>query len=191
MKPLIIKETNTGYSAYGLEDEMLMKRKIFCIGTINQESVNSLTLQLMYLANQDSEKEITIYINSTGGEVSSGLALYDVMSTISCPIRTVCVGVAASMAAILFAAADKREMLKHSKLMIHDPLTTNISGNALQIKDFSDQLLETRKILADILSVHSKKTSDEILNKTSRDCYFTAEQAIEFGLADSVVDTLE
>lgn len=186
-RPLILQETNNGYCSYGLEDEMLTNRKIFCTGVIDAESVNSLILQLMYLESQDAEKEITLYINSGGGEVLSGLALYDVMNTISCPIRTVCTGIAASMGSILFVAGDKREMLPHSKIMIHDPLAPNLSGDALKIQQLSDGLLETRMTLAGILSKHSGKSVDEILAKTVRDCYFTAEQAIEFGLADSVV----
>lgn len=186
-KPLILTETNNGYSTYGIEDEMLTKRKIFCVGEINAESVNSLILQLMHLESQDADEEITLYINSIGGEVTSGLALYDVMNTISCPIRTVCTGIAASMGSILFAAGNKREMLPHSKIMIHDPLTSNISGNALHIQQLSDGLMDTRKTLASILAKHTGKTVKQILAKTANDCYFTAEQAIKFGLADSIV----
>ena len=190
-KPLILQETNNGYSTYGIEDEMLTNRKIFCVGEISAESVNSLILQLMYLESQDAEKEITLYINSGGGEVSSGLALYDVMSTISCPIRTVCVGLAASMGAVLFAAGNKREMLPHSKIMIHDPLTPNMSGDALRIQQLSNGLMETRTMLAGILARHSGKSIKQILNKTVRDCYFSAEEAIKFGLADSVTTSLK
>lgn len=191
MKPFILKETNTGYCSYGIEDEMLSNRRIFCIGEINAESVNSIILQLMYLESQDTEKPITIYINSPGGEVSSGLALYDVMNAMSCPIYTVCVGTAASMGAVIFASGDKREMLTHSKIMIHDPLTNNISGNALRVQYLSDELMKTREIIAAILAKHSHKTIDEVLSKTQKDCYFSADAAIKFGLADCLVKTLK
>ena len=186
-KPLIIKETSNGYSAYGIEDQMLSERKIICTGEINADSVNSMILQLMYLESTDPEKEITIYINSPGGEVISGLALYDVMNMLSCPIRTVCMGMAASMGSIIFTAGDRRAMLPHSKVMIHDPLIGNVGGNALHVHQLSENLLRTRTLSAEILAKHTGKTVEEILEKTASDCYFTAEEAVAFGLADEIL----
>ena len=187
MNPCIIKETTNGYSSYRIEDQMLAERKIVCIGTINADNVNSMILQLMHLEAEDPNKEITIYINSPGGEVTSGLALYDVMNALSCPIHTVCVGMAASMGALIFAAGNKRAMLPHSKIMIHDPLTTGIRGSALEVRQLSENLMKTRQLAAEILAKHTGKTIDEVLKKTSSDCYFTAEEAIDFGLADSII----
>lgn len=190
MEPYIIRETTNGYSSFKIEDQMLAERKIVCVGTINADSVNSMILQLMHLEAEDPTKEITIYINSPGGEVMSGLALYDVMNAVSCPIRTICVGMAASMGAIIFAAGDKRAMLPHSKVMIHDPLMKGLSGSALEIKQQSENLMKTRQLAAEILSKHTGKTIEEVLEKTSFDCYFSAEDAIDFGLADSIIEKM-
>lgn len=187
MKPFIIKETTNGYSSFSIEDKMLSERKIICTGKINAESVNSIILQLMHLESQNPDQEIIIYINSPGGEVISGLALYDVMNSISCPIHTICLGMAASMGAIIFAAGNKRSMFPHSKIMIHDPLTVGISGSALQVQQLTNNLMETRKLSAKILAKHCNKTIPEILEKTSSDCYFTAEEAVSFGIADNII----
>ena len=188
--PTIIKETSNGYNTLPIESEMLNSRKIFCTGEINSESVNNLILQLMYLESVDSTSPIFLYINSGGGEVQSGLALYDVMQSLESPVHTVCMGMAASMAAILFAAGDKRLMLPHSKIMIHDPLVTSISGSALNVQKSSEMLMNTRNLTAEILAKHTGKTTEEILLKTCTDCYMTADEAISFGISDETITKL-
>lgn len=189
--PMILKETCSGLERYEIQDEMLQNREIECVGEVNAESVNSLIAQIRYLNRLDDEKEITIYINSPGGEVQSGLALYDVMQAVKCPIRTVCIGTAASMGALLFASGDKRDILPHARVMIHDPLVINgISGNALQIKGMSDDLMRIREITGQILAAHTNRTIDEIYEKTAVDSYFYADEAVNFGLADRVIDEL-
>lgn len=190
--PMIIKETCSGYIVHTIQDEMLMHREVECAGAINEDSVNSLILQLRYLERLDPDGEITIYINSPGGEVSSGLALYDVMKAIRCPIRTVCVGLAASMGAILFAAGDQREMLAHSRVMIHDPLIAGngIKGSATYLDAQVKDLMNTRAIIAGILAEHTHRTVEEVLEKTAKDTYFYAEEAVAFGLADKIVTRL-
>ena len=129
--PNILTETSEGATAHSLQDELFKEREIELVGEITQESAYSIILQLRYLQKSDSAAPITVYINSPGGEVASGLALYDVMRAVKCPVRTVCVGTAASMAAILFASGTERGILPHGKIMIHDPLTTGINGSAL------------------------------------------------------------
>lgn len=124
--PNIIRETSNGPFLCTLQDEMMHHREIECLGQIDADSVYGLTRQLRHLQRMDPEAEITMYISSPGGEVSSGLALYDVMKAVSCPIRTVCIGTAASMGAVLFVAGDRRDILPHGRVMIHDPL---ISGD--------------------------------------------------------------
>ncbi len=187
-QPNIVKETSNGLFCCSLQDEMLLKREIECVGEINSESVNSLISQIIYLAREDSKKEITIYINSPGGEVSSGLALYDVMKCVECPIRTVCVGIAASMGAIIFTAGNKRDILPHARIMIHDPLISGgLGGSALNIKSISDDLMRTREIICKILAEHTNKTLDEIFEKTSADSYFYADEAVKYGLADRII----
>ena len=189
--PRILKESYNGISAYNIVDEMLTQREIDCVGEITAESVNSIITQILYLSRQDDQKEITIYINSPGGEVSSGLALYDIMQAVKCPIHTVCIGIAASMGAILFASGDKRDILTHARVMIHDPLISGgVGGNALRIKSLSEDLMRTREITGKILAKHTKKTIDEIYAKTATDSYFYAEEAVAYGLADNIITTL-
>lgn len=190
--PMIMKETCNGYLFHTIQDEMLTHREIECVGVLNEESVNSLILQIRYLERMDPNAEITIYMNSPGGEVASGLALYDVMKAVRCPIRTVCVGLAGSMAAILFAAGDTREMSAHSRVMIHDPLIagSGISGSATDLDAQVKDIMNTRTIIAEILSKHTHRTVEEVLEKTARDTYFYAEDAIAFGLADKIITEL-
>lgn len=190
-EPRIIKETSSGTSFSEIRDEMFSDREILCVGEINSVTVNSLINQIRYLAKSDPEKEITMYINSPGGEVSSGLALYDVMKAVKCPIRTVCVGTAASMAAVLFASGSERDMLPHARIMIHDPLIIGgAGGSALAMKRLSDDILRTREIMCGILAEHTGRTLEEIYEKTASDSFFYADEAIKFGLADKVVENL-
>ena len=189
--PNILRETSAGIFAFSIVDEMLDAREIELCGHVDAEVVNSLIRQLRYLQKQDAQAEVTLFINSPGGEVSSGLALYDVMQAISCPIRTVCLGMAASMGALLFMSGDTREMLPHSRLMIHDPLIQGgISGSALSVKAAADNLMRTREITGQIIAKHTGKSLEEVLATTASDTYFEAEEAVAFGLADRVVTTL-
>lgn len=185
--PYIIKETSNGLFVCQIQDDMLQRREIECVGEINADSVNAIIRQIRYLAAQDPEAEITIYINSPGGEVASGLALYDVMKAVPCPIRTVCVGTAASMGAVLFASGDRREMLPHAQVMIHDPLIQSTGGSALTLKSTSDSLMEIRESTAKILAEQTGKTLEEIFEKTKQDTWFHAQEAVDFGLADSII----
>ena len=189
--PNIIRETSEGLNQIPIQDILFQRREVECIGEITEDSVAALILQLRYLHHEAPEQEITMYINSPGGEVSSGLALYDVMKAIQCPIRTVCVGTAASMAAILFLSGDKRDMLTHSKVMIHDPLIPGgIGGSALKVDAVARNLMQTRQTIADIISRHTGKSLEDVLAKTASDSYFDAEQAVEWGLADRIIHEL-
>ena len=189
--PNIIRETSEGLNQIPIQDIPFQRREVECIGEITEDSVAALIIQLRYLHREAPEQEITMYINSPGGEVSSGLALYDVMKAIQCPIRTVCVGTAASMAAILFLSGDKRDMLAHSKVMIHDPLIPGgIGGSALKVDAVARNLMQTRQTIADIISKHTGKSLEDVLAKTASDSYFDAEQAVEWGLADRIIHEL-
>ena len=186
--PSIIKETANGTTYCPIQDELFSAhRSVEVVGEITKDSVYSLILQLRYLHHSAPGKEITMYINSPGGSVTDGLALYDVMAGIPCPIRTVCVGMAASMGALLFAAGNKRDMLPHAAVMIHDPLTTGISGSALSVEQASRRLMETREITASILAEHTGHTIEEVYEKTKKDSYFNAEEAVAWRLADRIV----
>lgn len=187
MMPEVIKENSIGYIRSSIMNELFQKREIQCMGDITVELVYSLNLQLRYLQELDGEKEIVMHINSPGGEVASGLALYDTMQAISCPIRTVCEGTAASMAALLFISGDRREMLPHARVMIHDPLIRGrMGGNALQIERLSKDLMKMREVTAGIIAKHTGKTLEEVYEKTAIDSYFDAEECIEWGLADAI-----
>lgn len=186
--PAVLKETSGGIARYEILDEMFQRREVECTGEITAELVNSLILQLRYLQKESPEQEITMYINSPGGEVSSGLALYDVMKAIKCPIRTVCLGTAASMAALLFISGNIRDMLCHSRVMIHDPiLTRGIEGSALKIADISRDLMQIREITGRIIAGHTGRTLEEVYAKTAKDSFFCAEEAVSFGLADNII----
>ena len=186
--PNIIRETSEGLNQIPIQDILFQRREVECIGEITEDSVAALIIQLRYLHREAPEQEITMYINSPGGEVSSGLALYDVMKAIQCPIRTVCVGTAASMAAILFLSGDKRDMLAHSKVMIHDPLIPGgICDSALKVDAVARNLMQTRQTIADIISRHTGKSLEDVLAKTASDSYFGAEQAVKWGLADRII----
>lgn len=188
--PQIIRESSRGLDSIPLQDDMLANREMMVVGQIDAESVNSLIAQLLHLKREDPVAEITLYVNSPGGEVTSGLALYDVMQGISCPIRTICTGIAASMASVLFTAGDTRKMLRHSRLMLHDPLIPNAGGSALELSAVAEDLMRTRQAMAEIYAKHTGKSIEEIFEVTSKDTYFTPERAIEFGLADKIVETM-
>ena len=186
----IIRESSHGYDLIPIQDEMLSHREVELVGEVDAASVNALVRQLRYLQRQDPEGQITLFINSPGGSVDSGMALYDVMQAVSCPIRTVCVGLAASMAALLFVSGSRRDMLPHSRIMIHDPLIVRTGGSALKLKAVSDDLMETRRIIAKVIAEHSGKSMEEVLAKTATDSYFRAAEAVEFGLAARIITSL-
>ena len=188
-KPTIIRKGRNNLEKYTLEDEMLRNRTVLLMGSVEKELVDSLVLQLLHLENDAAGEEITIMINSGGGEIGSGLVIYDIMQAIKSPVRTVCVGMAYSMAAVLFAAGDKREIYPHSRVMIHDPAIAagQFHRNALELKNICENLMVTRQSIAEILARHTGQSIDAILEKTCIDSYFSAEEAVEFGLADKVI----
>lgn len=189
--PAILKETSAGLVTYQIADEMLKNREIDCTGEITAEQADALILQLRYLQRENPEEPISIYINSPGGEVSAGLALYDVIQAVSCPVRTVCVGLAASMAAILFLCGKQRDILPHARVMIHDPLVAgNVSGSALRVESISRDLMKAREVMGTIIAGHTGKSLEEVLARTATDCYFDAEEAVEFGMADRIIERI-
>lgn len=189
--PLVMQETSDGLRLYDIRDEMLAAREIEITGAIDAGSVSTAIRCLLHLQKEDQQLPITLYINSPGGEVQSGLALYDVMQAVSCPIHTVCLGMAASMAALLFIAGDQREMLPHSRAMIHDPLIGGgIGGSALSAKARADDLMRIRDITAQVISQHTGMNLEEVFELTAKDTYFEAEEAIANGMADRIIASL-
>lgn len=190
--PAIIQETSEGTARIPIADMMFQRREVWLTGEINSEVADAVISQILHLDAEDPDAEITMYIDSPGGSVTAGLSIYDVMQAVSADIHTVCVGTAASMAAVLFAAGDRREILRHGEVMIHDPLVSGgISGSALAVQDKSDRLMAKRKVLCGILAQHTGKTLKQIYKVTAKDTYFGAEEAVAFGLADAVIEKLE
>ena len=184
----ILKETVRGTELIPLEDMLLEESEVFLVGEITPDTSNNLIQKLMYLDSKDLG-EITIYINSPGGEVISGLAVYDYIKIMKSPVRTVTIGDAASMGAIIFLAGEKREMLPHTRILIHDPSYghLDVSGKKPhEIQRGVDSLNKVRETLAEIISEKTSKSLDEISGITAEDNYFTAEEAIDFGLATNI-----
>ena len=187
----IIKETVRGFDRIAIEDELLASREIFLTEEVNAATSNELIKQLMYLEKQNSD-EITLYINSPGGDVTSGIAVYDYISVMRAPVKTVCIGTAASMGAILFLAGQKRLMLPRTRIMIHDPSfgRHDICGHkSHQIKRELEELNKSREMLAQIIANRTGKNLDEIYEVTAEDSFFNATEAIDFGLATGIFDS--
>lgn len=191
-EPRVIVESSRGYEALELRDKLLSdSREIFLTEAVNADSCNSLITQLMYLDRTDPDAEITLYINSPGGSVTDGLAVYDVIGLMEAPVKTVCMGTCASMGAILFLAGTKREMMEHGRIMVHDPAfggNHDIGGKKPhQIQSELDDLNRCRESLAKIISERTGKSLEEVYEVTANDTYFSAEEAIEFGLATDII----
>ncbi len=192
MNGRFIKESQRGYEVFYPDDILLRERKLFFTEEVTAESSNQFIQFLMCMEKYSPDEEIEIYINSLGGEVVSGLAVYDTLKKMRCPIRTVCIGTAASMGAIIFLAGDKREMFPHTKIMIHDPLINGLNGSrrALDLEREAQHLMETRKILGQIIADASGHSLEEVYEKTREDCYMTADEAIEYGIATGIAEKL-
>ena len=190
--PQVLRETARGLSSVSLESEFFRKRELFLPDVVNSESMNELLKQLMHLENEDNTKPVTLYINSPGGEVTSGLAVYDYIRLMKSPVRTVCTGRAASMGSLLFLAGDSREMFEHGEIMIHDPSTAgDITGmKPHEIQAVTDSLNKTREAIAKIIAERTEKTIDEIYELTKNDTFFTAKEALDFKIATKIITTL-
>ena len=186
----ILIESVRGIERINISDHFLSERKVFLTDTVTPESSISLIEKMMYLDDTGPGKEIVFYINSPGGEVTSGLGLYDVIKNLKSPVTTVCIGTAASMGAILFLSGTKRIMYPHTMLMIHDPSyhSADISGlKPHEIQKYVDSLKKTRDSLTDIIAGCCIRNRKEIEKLTREDSYFTAEEAVESGLATEII----
>lgn len=181
-------KTSAGIALMPADSQLLTHRKIFIEGEINAETACSFLKQVLFLNREDAHKPIDVMVNSCGGEINSGLLMYDVIQSSTAPIRMYCAGKAYSMAAILIACGmHGRYILPHGELMLHQPLLGNqVGGNASSLKSISDSLLETKAKINAILSKHTGKSVDEIEQMTSFDHYFTAEEAVDAGLCDEI-----
>ncbi|MBM4256817.1 MAG: ATP-dependent Clp endopeptidase proteolytic subunit ClpP [Deltaproteobacteria bacterium] len=187
--PTIVEQTGRGERAYDLFSRLLKDRIIFLGSQVNDTTASLITAQLLFLEAEDPDKDIFLYINSPGGSVTAGLAIYDTMQYIRSPVSTLCVGQAASMGALLLAAGEKgkRYALPHSRIMIHQPWG-GIEGQASDINIHAREILRVREELNQILSFHTGRGLDHIARDTERDNFLTSQQAKEYGLIDDVIE---
>ncbi len=185
--PYIVEQTSRGERSYDIYSRLLEDRIIFLSGEIDDAVANTVVAQLIYLEGKDPSKDIDLYINSPGGSVSAGLAIYDTMNYIKCDVSTICIGMAASMGAFLLSsgAKGKRFALPNSEIMIHQPLG-GAQGQASDIKIAADHIIKTRQKLNAILAQNSGKSLEQIAIDTDRDNYLSAQEAKEYGLIDNV-----
>ncbi|MBR6784639.1 MAG: ATP-dependent Clp endopeptidase proteolytic subunit ClpP [Clostridia bacterium] len=186
--PYVVEQTNRGERSYDIFSRLLNDRIIVLSDEVNDATASIVVAQLLYLEGQDAEKDISLYINSPGGSVTAGMAIYDTMQYIKCDVSTICIGMAASMGAFLLSsgAKGKRYALPNSEIMIHQPLG-GARGQATEIKIVADHILKTREKLNRILAENTGKSIDEIARDTERDNYLTAQEAMEYGLVDKVI----
>ena len=188
--PYVVEQTNRGERSYDIFSRLLNDRIIMLSEEVNDTTASLVVAQLLYLESQDPEKDISLYINSPGGSVSAGFAIYDTMKYIKCDVSTICIGLAASMGAFLLSsgAKGKRLALPNAEIMIHQPLISGgLQGQATDIKIRTDNLLKTKERLNRILSENTGKTYDEICLDTERDNFMTADEAQAYGLVDKVI----
>ncbi len=186
--PMVVEQTNRGERAYDIYSRLLKDRIIFLGSAINDEVANLIVAQLLFLESEDPEKDINFYINSPGGIVTAGLAIYDTMQYIKPDVTTLCIGQAASMGALLLAAGapEKRYSLPNSRIMIHQPLG-GAQGQASDIKIQANEILRMKDALNIILASHTKQDIEKISQDTDRDFFMSGHEALEYGLVDHVV----
>lgn len=190
--PMVVEQTSRGERSYDIYSRLLNDRIIFLADEVNDVTASLVVAQLLYLEAQDPDKDIYLYINSPGGSISAGMAIYDTMNYIKCDVSTICVGMAASMGAFLLSsgAKGKRFALPNSEVMIHQPLG-GMQGQASDIKIHADHILRIREKLNRILSEQTGQTLETIERDTERDNYMTADQAAAYGLVDKVITKKE
>ena len=187
--PMVIEQTGRGERSYDIYSRLLNDRIIFLSDEVNDTTASLVVAQLLFLEAQDPDKDISLYINSPGGSITAGMAIYDTMNFIKCDVSIICIGMAASMGAFLLSsgAKGKRYALPNSEIMIHQPLG-GMQGQATDIKIHADRIIRMRKTLNEILAANTGKELSVIERDTERDHFLTAEEAVEYGLIDRVFD---
>jgi ATP-dependent Clp protease, protease subunit len=192
MVPMVIEQSGRGERAYDIYSRLLRERVIFLVGPVNETSANLIVAQLLFLESDNPDKDIFFYINSPGGSVSAGLAIYDTMQFVKPDVSTLCVGQAASMGALLLCAGEKgkRHCLPNSRVMIHQPMG-GFQGQASDIEIHAKEILYLREKLNQIMAHHTGKSVDTVGRDTDRDNFLSAEEAVEYGLIDKVLTARE
>lgn len=187
--PMVVEQTNRGERSYDIFSRLLNDRIVFLADEVNDTTASLVVAQMLYLEAQDPDKDINFYINSPGGSISAGMAIYDTMHFIKCDVSTICLGMAASMGAFLLSSGTpgKRLALPNSEIMIHQPLG-GTQGQATDIKIHAEHIVRIRERMNRILSEQTGRPYEEICRDTERDNFMTAQQALEYGLVDKVVE---
>ena len=185
---MVVEQSARGERAFDIYSRLLKERIIFVGGVVDDGLANLVIAQLLFLEREDADKDIDMYVNSPGGSVTAGLAIYDTMQLVKCDVATICAGMAASMGSILLTggAPGKRYALPHSKILIHQPWVQQIGGQATDVEIAARDLIATRRMLAGIYETTTKKPIDQILKDIDRDYYMTAEDARDYGLIDQI-----
>ena len=188
MIPYVVEQTGKGERTYDIYSRLLLDRIVFISGEVNDEMANAICAQLLFLQSQDAKKEISVYVNSPGGSVTAGLAIYDTMQFVKCPIATYCIGQAASMGAVLLTAGAKgrRFALPNARIMIHQPWG-GAEGKASDIEITAKEILRLKELLNGILAKHSGQKMADVVKDTDRDHFMSAEEAKKWGLIDEVL----
>ena len=189
--PYVIEQTSKGERSYDIFSRLLKDRIIFLSEDVNHATASLIVAQLLFLESEDPDREISFYINSPGGSITDGMAIFDTINYIKCPVSTICVGLAASMGAFLLAAGTKgrRFATPNAEIMIHQPLISGgLSGQTTEIKIHADHMVKTREKLNKILSERTGKPLEQIEKDTERDNFMTAQQALEYGIIDGIMD---
>ena len=186
--PMVIEQTNKGERSYDIYSRLLKDRIIFLGGEVTDDEANLIVAQMLFLEADDPDKDISLYINSPGGSITAGMAIYDTMQYIRCDVSTICIGMAASMGAFLLAAGakGKRRALPNGEILIHQPLG-GARGQATEVAIHAEQLIKTREKMNKILAERTGQTVEQIALDTERDHYMTAEEALKYGLIDEVI----
>ena len=188
--PIVIEKSGRSERAYDIYSRLLRDRIIFLGGPVTDDSANVIIAQLLFLSNEDSKSDIHFYINSPGGSVTAGLAIYDTMKFLRCDVATYCIGQAASMGAVLFAGGDagKRFILPNSRVLLHQPLISGVmQGPATDLEIEAREILRLRQRLYEILSEHSGKTPEQIEKDCDRNLWLEAQEAMDYGIADKIL----
>ena len=188
--PVVVEQTSRGERAYDIYSRLLKERVIFLVGPIDDYVANVVVAQLLFLESENPDKDINLYINSPGGSVSAGLAIYDTMQFLKPDVSTMCIGQAASMGSLLLTAGakGKRYALPHSRIMIHQPWSGGIQGQATDIDIHAREIINTRAKLDEILAKHTGQPIDQISKDTDRDRFMSSEDARNYGLIDAVLE---
>ncbi|GAA5521663.1 ATP-dependent Clp protease proteolytic subunit [Fodinibius salicampi] len=187
--PMVVEKTERGERAFDIYSRLLKDRIIFLGTPVNDTVASSIVAQLLFLESEDPEKDINLYINSPGGVVSSGFAIYDTMQYVKCDVATTCVGMAASMGAVLLAggAAGKRNLLPNARVMIHQPLG-GVRGQASDIEIEAQEILRIKKLISSILAKHSGKDAEQVMEDSDRNKWMSADEAKDYGLIDNIME---